>query len=102
MAKQVLVQTRIDKTLKEEVSEIYEALGMDLPTAIRMFFTKSKMSRGIPFDTTLPENVITRSEALSAFNELRENAANVQDMSLEDINEVIASVRTERKKVNKG
>jgi len=99
MAKQVLVQTRIDKTLKEEVAEIYEALGMDLPTAIRMFFTKSKMSRGLPFDTTLPENVVTRSEALSAFHELRKNASDVQEMSLEEINQVIASVRAKRKAV---
>ena len=37
MAEQVLVQARVDKELKQEVSEIYNALGMDLPTAIRMF-----------------------------------------------------------------
>lgn len=36
MAEQVLVQVRVDKKLKEEVSEIYEMLGLDLPTAIRM------------------------------------------------------------------
>ena len=35
MAEQVLVQARVDKELKQEVTEIYEALGMDIPTAIR-------------------------------------------------------------------
>ena len=46
MAEQVLVQVRVDKKLKEEVSEIYEMLGLDLPTAIRMFLVRSKLERG--------------------------------------------------------
>lgn len=53
MTEQVLIQFRADKQLKEDVSEIYEALGMDLPTAFRMFMQKSKMVRGIPFDVKL-------------------------------------------------
>lgn len=49
MAKnQTLVQFRVDSDLKNEVSEIYSALGMDLPTAFRMFMVRSKMVRGIP------------------------------------------------------
>ena len=51
MAEQVLVQVRVDKKLKEEVSEIYEMLGLDLPTAIRMFLVRSKLERGLPFTT---------------------------------------------------
>ena len=49
MAEQVLIQFRADKALKQEVAEIYEALGMDLPTAFRMFMTRSKMVKGLPF-----------------------------------------------------
>ena len=68
MSELTLVQARVDKELKQEVTEIYEALGMDLPTAIRMFFVRSKMVRGLPFDTTLPNDVITRTEALKAYH----------------------------------
>lgn len=96
MAEQALVQVRVDKQLKQEVTEIYESLGMDLPTAVRMFFTRSKMVRGLPFDTTLPENVITRSEAVNAFDELRRQAADVPEMTLEEINAEIKEVRAER------
>ena len=53
MAEQVLVQVRVDKKLKEEVSEIYEMLGLDLPTAIRMFLVRSKLERGLPLNTML-------------------------------------------------
>ena len=49
MAEQTLVQARVDKELKQEVTEIYEARGMDVPTAIRMCWVRSKMVRGIRF-----------------------------------------------------
>ncbi|MCD8337136.1 MAG: type II toxin-antitoxin system RelB/DinJ family antitoxin [Lachnospiraceae bacterium] len=98
MAEQSLVQVRVDKSLKEEVSDIYETLGMDLPTAIRMFLTRSKMVRGIPFETTLPKEMVTRTEALEAFEELRRQAADVPEMSLEEINQEIAGVRSARGK----
>ena len=42
MEERVLIQVRADKTLKQEVSDIYEELGMDLPTAFRMFMKRSK------------------------------------------------------------
>ena len=48
MSEQVLVQFGVDKELKQEVSEIYEELGMDLPTALRMFMKKSKQVKDFP------------------------------------------------------
>ena len=97
MAEQVLVQARVDKELKQEVTEIYEALGMDIPTAIRMFFVRSKMVRGIPFDTTLPEGVVTRAEALSALDNMFKQSEAVPEMTLEEINAEIADARSARK-----
>ncbi len=94
---QVLVQFRVDGELKNEVSEIYNALGMDLPTAFRMFMVRSKMVRGIPFETTLPENKVTRAEGLAAFEELRRQAADVPEMTLDEINAEIAEVRKNRR-----
>jgi DNA-damage-inducible protein J len=97
MAEQALVQARVDKELKQEVAEIYEALGMDLPTAIRMFFVRSKMVRGIPFDTTLPKDVLTRTEAMNALDDMFEQASDVPEMSLDEINAEIAEVKADRK-----
>ena len=98
MAEQGLVQVRVDNDLKKEVTEIYEALGMDLPTAIRMFLKKSKMVRGIPFDTVLPETAITRAEAINVFEELRRHAAGVPEMTLDEINAEISATRRDMKK----
>jgi len=98
MAEQVLIQFRADKALKQEVTEIYESLGMDLPTALRMFMNKSKMVKGIPFDVRLPENTVTRAEAMRAFEDLRAQASDLPDMTLEEINAEISAARAERKK----
>lgn len=98
MAEQVLIQFRADKALKQEVTEIYERLGMDLPTAFRMFMARSKMVKGLPFEARLPEQTITRAEAKNAFYELRKQAADVPEMSLDEINAEILAVRAERKR----
>lgn len=98
MAEQVLIQFRADKALKQEVTEIYEKLGMDLPTAFRMFMTRSKMVKGLPFDATLPQETILREEAKNAFYALRRQAADVPEMSLDEINAEIQAVREERKR----
>lgn len=97
MSEQVLIQFRADKALKQEVAEIYERLGMDLPTAFRIFMAKSKMVKGLPFDALLPENTITRTEAKNAFYELRKQAADVPEMSLAEINAEISAARTEKR-----
>lgn len=97
MSKQVLIQFRADKALKQEVTEIYERLGLDLPTAFRMFMAKSKMVKGLPFEAMLPENTITRTEAKNAFYELRKQAADIPEMSLDEINAEISASRAERR-----
>lgn len=97
MSEQILVQARVDKELKQEVAEIYEALGLDLPTAIRMFFIRTKIARGIPFSTTLPRNYVTRTEALNALDDLFEQANDLPEMTMDEINSEISQVRATRK-----
>ena len=97
MADQALIQFRVDKDLKQEVADICDALGTDMPTVFRMCMKQIKIVRGIPFSTKLPDIVVTRSEAMNAFDQLRQEAAGTPKMSLEEINEEIAAVRAERK-----
>lgn len=100
MAEQVLIQFRADKALKQEVADIYNQLGMDLPTAFRMFMNKSKQVRGLPFEAVLPPET-AREDFREAFYSLREEASEVPEMSLDDINAEIAATRAERKGSNK-
>ena len=50
-----LVQARIDSDLKDSVSRILEENGLDIPTAIRMYFAKIERVGGIPFDVRLAD-----------------------------------------------
>ena len=97
MAEQALVQFRVDKDLKQEVADICDALGTDMPTVFRMCMKQIKIVRGIPFSTKLPETVVTRSEALKAFDQLRREASEVPEMSIDEIDAEIAAARAERK-----
>jgi len=97
MSDQVLVQFRVDKELKQEVTEICDELGTDIPTVFRMCMKQIKLQNGIPFPTRLPQSVITRSKALEAFDELRKQAEDIPEMSLEEINSEIADSRAKRK-----
>lgn len=96
MAEQVLIQFRADKALKQDVADIYEQLGMDLPTAFRMFMKKSKQVRGLPFEAILPESNV-RDDFRTAFNALREEASDMPEMTLEEINAEISAARADRK-----
>ena len=92
-----MIQFRADKTMKIEASKIFEALGLDLPTALRMFLARSLSVKGIPFDVKLPQRPISREEAWLTFQDMRQQVADVPEMTLDEINAEIASVRAERR-----
>lgn len=99
-----LFQMRIEDELKAEVTAIYEKLGIDLPTAIRMFMKRSVAVRGIPFSMTIPESEYQSESGLRLLMELSEEAQKngVSDLSLEEINEEIEASRKERDRKNGG
>lgn len=97
MSEQVLNQFRSDKALRDECAAIYEAMGMDLNTAFRMFMERTRMVRGLPFPAVLPENRLTRSEAKAAVQAIRKEASTLPEMSMSDIDAEIAAARAERK-----
>ena len=97
MAEQVLNQFRSDKALREECAAIYEAMGMDLNTAFRMFMERTRMVRGLPFPAVLPSDKMTRLEAQAAIDKMRQEAAAAPEITLDEINAEICAVRAERK-----
>ena len=86
MAEQVLNQFRCDKALREECAAIYSAMGMDLNTAFRMFMERTRMVGGLPFPAVLPESKKTQIEAQAVIDALRNEARDVPEMTLEEIN----------------
>ena len=90
-----LIQLRIDEKLKAEALDIFEKLGLDLPTAIRIFLTRSVQEKGIPFRMTLKEEEYKAEAAVHAMRELSRKAkeSNIADISLDEINAEINTVR---------
>ena len=61
MYAQSVIQVRIDKALKDEVGEIFSSIGLDMSTAIRMFFQRCRAVKGIPFAlTAVPDATAVR------------------------------------------
>ena len=84
-----LVQIRVDEDLKNEATDIFERLGLDLPTAIRVFLKKSVEESGIPFNLKIDKNKkVSLKQGQKAFKQLRKEAKKngLQDMNLDEIN----------------
>ena len=95
-----LVQIRVDEDLKNEATDIFERLGLDLPTAIRVFLKKSVEESGIPFNLKIDKNKkVSLKQGQKAFKQLRKEAKKngLQDMSLDEINAEIKEYRQERR-----
>ena len=88
-------QLMLDNQLKEEATQVFSRLGLDLPTAIRIFLTRSVQVRGIPFSMQLPEEL---DPAILAMREIQAEAARngTSEMTLDEINAEIEAVRQER------
>lgn len=47
------ITIRTDKEIKDKVKNLYAALGMDLTTAVNVFFRQSLLHNGMPFELSL-------------------------------------------------
>lgn len=93
-----LIQLRVDDTLKQEAADIYSQLGLDLPTAIRMFLTRSVQVRGIPFSMTLPSEDYKALTAVEAAKRISKKAQEngTANMTMDEIDAEIAAYRSKR------
>ena len=94
-----IVQFRVDDNLKLQASSVYEKLGIDLSSALRMFMKRSVMVNGIPFSMVLEEDTYDSKKAIAAMNRLNASAkeSGAADMTPDEINAEIAAYRKERR-----
>lgn len=90
-----VLQIRVEDSLKQRANDIYSRLGLDLPTAIRMFLRRSIQVNGVPFPMVLSNRSATAIEAIEAAKRISQFAKErgISDMTLEEINAEIAAVR---------
>ena len=66
----VVLQTRVDTETKLEAESLFDSLGLDIPTAIRLFLRQSINQQRIPFDIVPPKYNFSE-ETLAAIDEAR-------------------------------
>lgn len=49
------LQVRLSDTLRDEADAVVAEIGMDLPTAVRLYLRKIVQTRSIPFSLEAPE-----------------------------------------------
>ena len=97
-----LLQVRVEDSLKDQAAVVFENLGIDTSTAVRMFLKRAVMENGIPFKMTLPKTPYAAERGYRAMVEMSESAEKngLSDMTLDEINAEIEASRKERAAVN--
>lgn len=49
MTSSATLQVRLPRSLRDDASSVLEEMGLDLPTAVRLYLTKVAKTRRIPF-----------------------------------------------------
>lgn len=98
-----LLQVRVEDSLKDEAAQVFERLGIDTSTAVRMFLKRVIMDNGIPFRMTLPREPYSADRGYRAMVEIGEAAEKngVADMTMDEINAEIEASRQERQAAGK-
>lgn len=91
-----LIQIRIDEETKRNAAALFDALGLDLSTAVRAFLKKAVAVGGMPFDLRLDPLTEAAKAAVRKMQQTSQENGN-SEMTLEEINEEIAAARRARK-----
>ena len=77
------VNVRMNAELKKQAEELFEELGMNLPTAVNIFIRQSLRQGGIPFNVSLDE---PNRETVSAMLESKRIARDGNVKGYRDLN----------------
>lgn len=66
-----VLQTRVDLSIKEQAETLFESLGLDTTTAIRLFLKQAINQNRIPFEIVPPQEQNFSDSTLSAMEEAK-------------------------------
>jgi len=62
-----VVNVRVDERVKRDIEQLYDSLGMNISTAVNMFFKQCLMEQGLPYHPKLKRNHIPLKERLKDY-----------------------------------
>lgn len=91
-----VLQIRMEEELKDEAADLFDKMGMDLPTAIRVFLKRAVAEKAIPFEVREPRATYSANRGIDALRSLQKQAAinGTANMSEEEIEAEIAAYRS--------
>lgn len=92
---QTTMSIRVDSNLKQRFDVLCDEFGLSNTSALMLFIKTVVRECRIPFEIKTESIEESRKKALQAFEKMREDAAaaGMQDLSLDEINEIIHEVR---------
>ena len=87
-----MLQVRIDNELKSKASALFNDLGIDLSTAVRIFLMKCLAVGGLPFEMNVNNTTVKFLAALESAGKTSKELGN-DKMTLDQINEIIDKTR---------
>ena len=76
------VHVRIDAKQKKRLEELFERMGLDVPTAVRIFFRKVELTGAIPFSIGAEQDMDNYSpKQLAYFDKLARDAEKTENIA---------------------
>ena len=67
-----ILQTRVDTETKKEAEALFNSLGLDITTAIRLFLKQAINQQKIPFDIVPPQEIFSSDSKTKSYSSARE------------------------------
>jgi len=78
---------KVDPVAWDEAKEIFKEYNLSVSDAINIFLNKVKLTRGLPFDITVPND-----ETIAAMKDAQ-NGVNMQDTTFEELKTEMDAIR---------
>lgn len=89
------INIRVDETVKAQTEEICKSLGMNITTAVNVFFNAMIREKGIPFDLKLKDE-FSEKENEEIYQVLKARESQEYKLEdLEDFGDVLAAKKLE-------
>lgn len=83
-----VLQTRVDVDTKQKAEKLFNSLGLDITTAIRLFLRQSINQQKIPFEIVPPKYNFS-DETLAAIDEARKISKDKSVKSYKSVKELL-------------
>ena len=89
------VNVRVDDIVKRSVEALFDSMGMNISTAVNMFFRQCLMENALPFQPRAKQEISLKEVLREAQEQARINGTS--NMTLDNINDIIAECRLEKR-----